>query len=224
MRAVRRYWAGPRVRAAVAAEDRDLARRRGGPRGFADPRHDDARTGDPGFAARRIITRRLSAVEGLAAVEIACFDKTGTLTLNDMSVVRLYWNETRARLVDEKFRTATGSAMDCTADRELARLLELAILCNDVELLDAAASDADGSATEMALVRAAIRGGLDVEAVRARHPRRATLERAEDRRYMVTVHDVAADQKLVIIKGDPSEVLALCRWRLHNGIVAPLED
>jgi P-type Ca2+ transporter type 2C len=172
---------------------------------------------------RRIITRRLSAVEGLAAVEIACFDKTGTLTLNDMSVVRLYWNETRARLVDEKFRTATGSAMDCTADRELARLFELAILCNDVELLDAAASDADGSATEMALVRAAIRGGLDVEAVRARHPRRATLERAEDRRYMVTVHDVAADQKLVIVKGDPSEVLALCRWRLHNGIVAPLE-
>ena len=172
---------------------------------------------------RRIITRRLSAVEGLAAVEIACFDKTGTLTLNDMSVVRLYWNETRARLVNEKFRTATGSAMDCTADRELARLLELAILCNDVELLDAAASDADGSATEMALVRAAIRGGLDVEAVRTRHPRRATLERAEDRRYMVTVHDVAADQKLVIIKGDPSEVLALCQWRLHNGIVAALE-
>jgi P-type Ca2+ transporter type 2C len=172
---------------------------------------------------RRIITRRLSAVEGLAAVEIACFDKTGTLTLNDMSVVRLYWNETRARLVDEKFRTATGSAMDCTADRELARLFELAILCNDVELLDAAASDADGSATEMALVRAAIRAGLDVGAIRLRHPRRATLERAEDRRYMVTVHDVAADQKLVIVKGDPSEVLALCRWRLHNGIVAPLE-
>ena len=171
----------------------------------------------------RIIIRRLSAVEGLASVEIACFDKTGTLTLNDMSVVRLYWNETRARLIDEQFRTETGSAVDSTTDRELARLLELAILCNDVELLDAAASDANGSATEMALVRAAIRAGLDVEAVRRRQPRRATLERAEDRRYMVTVHDAAADQKLVIVKGDPSEVLALCRWRLHDGIVAPLE-
>jgi Ca2+-transporting ATPase len=41
---------------------------------------------------------------------------------------------------------------------------------------------------------------------------------------MVTVHDAAADQKLVIVKGDPSEVLALCRWRLHNGIIAVLED
>ncbi len=172
----------------------------------------------------RIIIRRLSAVEGLAAVEVACFDKTGTLTVNDMSVVRLYWNQTRARLTDEQFRTETGAVADRTTDRELVRLLELAILCNDVELLDAAAGNANGSATEMALVRAAIRAGLDVGAIRLRHPRRATLERAEDRRFMVTVHDAAADQKLVIVKGDPSEVLALCRWHLHNGVVAPLED
>jgi len=39
---------------------------------------------------------------------------------------------------------------------------------------------------------------------------------------MVTVHDAVADQKLVIVKGDPSEVLALCRWQLHDGLVAPL--
>jgi P-type Ca2+ transporter type 2C len=172
---------------------------------------------------RGIIIRRLSAVEGLAAVDVACFDKTGTLTLNDMSVVRLYWNETRARLVDGELRTEHGSAVDCATDRELARLLELAALCNDVEVFDAAGSDANGSATELALVRAAIETGLDVEAVRARHPRRATLERAEDRRYMVTVHDAAAEQKLVIVKGDPGEVLALCRWRLRNGIVTPLD-
>ena len=172
---------------------------------------------------RRIIIRRLNAVEGLAAVDVACFDKTGTLTLNDMSVVRLYWGETQARLADEKFQTATGAVVDCTTDRELARLLELVILCNDVELLDAAAGDANGSATEVALVRAAIRAGLDVQTVRSRHPRRATIERAEDRRYMVTVHDAATDRKLVIVKGDPGEVLALSRWRLDHGIVAPLE-
>jgi len=170
---------------------------------------------------RRIIIRRLSAVEGLAGIEIACFDKTGTLTLNDMSVVRLYWNQTRACLIDEQFRTEKGAAADRTTDRELVRLLELAILCNDVELVDAAA--ANGSATEMALVRAAIRAGLDVAAIRLRHPRRATLERAEDRRFMVTVHDAAEDRKVVIVKGDPGEVLALCRRHLHNGVVAPLE-
>jgi Ca2+-transporting ATPase len=141
-----------------------------------------------------------------------------------MSVVRLYWNQTRARLTDEQFLTEAGGVADRTTDRELARLLELAILCNDVELLAAAGGRANGSATEMALVRAAIRAGLDVGAIRLRHPRSATLERAEDRRFMVTVHDAAADLKLAIVKGDPSEVLALCRWHLHNGVVAPLED
>jgi P-type Ca2+ transporter type 2C len=172
---------------------------------------------------RGIIVRRLGAVEALAAVDVACFDKTGTLTLNDMSVVRLYWNETRAHLGDEQFQTDSGSVADSTTDRELARLLELAVLCNDVELSDAAPGNANGSATELALLRAAIRMGLDIEAVRARHRRRATLERAEDRRYMITVHDAATDQKLVILKGDPGEVLRLCRWHLHNGIVVPLE-
>jgi P-type Ca2+ transporter type 2C len=171
---------------------------------------------------RGIIVRRLSAVEGLASVGAACFDKTGTLTLNDMSVVRLYWNETRARLVDEQFHTETGAVVDSTTDRELARLLKLAILCNDAELLDATGIRADGSATEVALVRAAIRAGLDVRSMRARLPRRATIERAEERRYMLTVHDAAAEQQLLIVKGDPSEVLVLCRWRLRNGIVAPL--
>ena len=72
---------------------------------------------------RRIIIRRLSAVEGLAGIEIACFDKTGTLTLNDMSVVRLYWNQTRARLTDEQFITETGAVADRTTDREAGPII-----------------------------------------------------------------------------------------------------
>ena len=172
---------------------------------------------------RGILVRRLSAVEGLAGIDVACFDKTGTLTRNDMSVVRLRWNKTAARLVGEQFKTETGSVVDGRNDHELAQLLELAVLCNDVELPDAAQADANGSATEMALVRAAIRAGLDVEATRKRHQRRATLERAEDRRYMVTVHDGGADRKLVIVKGDPREVLALCRSHVNGGVPTLLE-
>ena len=60
-------------------------------------------------------------------------------------------------------------------------------------------------------------------AIRSRYPRRATVQRADDRRYMVTEHSAAADRSLAVIKGDPDEVLALCRWRLRNGIVGPLE-
>jgi Ca2+-transporting ATPase len=41
---------------------------------------------------------------------------------------------------------------------------------------------------------------------------------------MVTVHRAAAAQNLVVIKGDPNEVLALCQWRLRDGIVTRLGD
>ena len=173
---------------------------------------------------RRVIIRRLSAVEGLAAARVVCFDKTGTLTLNKMSVVRLYWNGTRARLAHEHFRYDRETVVDCKADRELVRLLELATLCNDAELADGPGYDSNGSATELALIEAAMRSGLDVHAIRARYPRQATLQRAEDRRYMLTVHRAANQRKLVAIKGDPGEVLALCRHQLRDGTVTPLED
>jgi Ca2+-transporting ATPase len=171
---------------------------------------------------RRIVIRRLSAVEGLAAASVVCFDKTGTLTLNDMSVVRLYWNRNRARLRGEQFLTDRGAVVDCDLDRALARLFEVAVLCNDAGLRDGASDDSNGSATELALVRAAMQSGLDVQAVRAHNPRQATVSRAEDRRYMLTVHR-ADHRKLIAMKGDPSEVLALCRGQLRYGEVVPLE-
>jgi P-type Ca2+ transporter type 2C len=172
---------------------------------------------------RGIVVRRLSAVEELASAGVVCFDKTGTLTLNDMSVVRLYWNMTRARLADGQFRTDSGSVVDCTTDQELAHLFELAVLCNDAGLPDASDREVNGSATEMALVRAALRSDLDVHAIRTSRPRQATVQRADDRRYMVTVHRDAVGRNLFAMKGDPGEVLPLCRWHLRNGIVTPLE-
>jgi P-type Ca2+ transporter type 2C len=172
---------------------------------------------------RRIVVRRLDAVEALAAVDVVCFDKTGTLTINDMTVVSLCWDGRRARLVEDEFRTDNGTVVDCQTDPELVRLLELAVLCNDTELFDAADHSIKGSATEAALVQAAIRAGFDVRAIRARHPRRASIQRAEDRRYMATVHHMGADRNLIVVKGDPSEVLALCRSRLRNGITTRLQ-
>jgi Ca2+-transporting ATPase len=172
---------------------------------------------------RRVIIRRLSAVEGLAAATVVCFDKTGTLTLNEMSVVRLYWNNIRARLTDEQFQTDSGSVIDCEADRGLARLFELATLCNDADLADTPEHNGNGSATEVALVGAAMRSGLDVHAIRARYPRQATVQRADDRRYMLTVHRAGDDQKLVAIKGDPNQVLGFCGHQLQDGAVIPLD-
>jgi Ca2+-transporting ATPase len=42
------------------------------------------------MSQRRVLTRRMPAIEALGAVTVLCVDKTGTLTLNRMSVSRLY--------------------------------------------------------------------------------------------------------------------------------------
>lgn len=172
---------------------------------------------------RRVIIRRLGAMEALAAVKVVCFDKTGTLTINDMNVVRLCCGARRACLVGQGFKTEAGADLDWRAETELSRLLELSILCNDAELQDASGARIDGSATEAALVRAALRAGIDVNGVRSRHPRLADIQRAEDRRYMATAHRTDAGQGLVVVKGDPREVLELCREHLCNGAVAALK-
>jgi len=42
------------------------------------------------LSQRRVLTRKLSAVEELGSATVLCVDKTGTLTLNQMSVQKLY--------------------------------------------------------------------------------------------------------------------------------------
>jgi P-type Ca2+ transporter type 2C len=42
------------------------------------------------MSQRRVLTRRMPAIEALGAATVLCVDKTGTLTLNRMSVSRLY--------------------------------------------------------------------------------------------------------------------------------------
>jgi Ca2+-transporting ATPase len=76
---------------------------------------------------RRVLTRRMPAVETLGAATVLCVDKTGTLTMNQMSVSRLY---------------ADGESFDATdpATRELPEdfheLLEFGILASRREPFD----------------------------------------------------------------------------------------
>jgi Ca2+-transporting ATPase len=159
---------------------------------------------------RRILVRRLDAVETLGAVEVVCLDKTGTLTANRMEAVALH--------VD-------GERLDPAAwrgerRRLAAALLETAALCSDVEETPEGLA---GSPTEMALVRAAQALGLDLARLRARWPTRQVQRRAEGRKRMATLHRGRGGERLAV-KGDPGEVLALCRTRLSAAGEVPLDD
>jgi|CXWL01.1.fsa_nt_gi Ca2+-transporting ATPase len=167
------------------------------------------------MAARRTIVRRLSAVEALGSTTVICTDKTGTLTRNEMTVaaISLHGGErlevTGAGYVPEGKYLRAGREVPPAQVPGLLALLEAGALCNDAQLL-APKVHADawrglGDPTEVALVVAASKGGIDVEALRRQQPRRGELPFSAESKLMATVHG-----NRVLIKGAPEAVFALC--------------
>src|SRR5439155_7940436 len=130
---------------------------------------------------RAALIRKLPAVEALGAATAICSDKTGTLTKGEMNVRILVAGARSCEVSAEGFDpTATAKAdgrpADPAADAGLRRLLECGVLCNDAFLKrDRDRWIVEGDPTEGALIVAAVRAGLDVDAVRTRWPRLAGL-------------------------------------------------
>ncbi|WP_104009780.1 cation-translocating P-type ATPase [Nitrosospira multiformis] len=170
----------------------------------------------------KVLVRRLDAVETLGAVQVICLDKTGTLTLNRMSVLALYSGGRRITVDSDVFYDA-GIRINPYQSDELLRLLHVAVLCNEVELNGEKGNYLlKGSPTESALMHLALAAGVSVEALRRRYPREQVEYRTETRNYMSTTHSAQGEGKLVAVKGNPVEVLEMCRWWLKDGARLPL--
>jgi Ca2+-transporting ATPase len=162
-----------------------------------------------------ILVRRLEAVETLAAVDVVCFDKTGTLTHGSMSLEAVAVGDRIGRrngdaLVDQRERS-----LDPRDDRRFGILLSVVSLCSECEIEEGDQQTRrhrlSGSATESALVQAALDHGIDVTELRRKSPRRAVQHRSETYRFMATTH--ATETGLwIAVKGSPGEVLARCAW------------
>ncbi|MCX8049155.1 MAG: cation-transporting P-type ATPase [Methylohalobius sp.] len=159
--------------------------------------------------ARQALVRHLNAIENLGAVQVICFDKTGTLTLNQMEVTRL-------QTVNDLFYIRPGQTPKLSSEGE--KLLQIVTLCSEVTLNG---HEMDGSPTEKALLKCAQAAGIDSTALRARHPRISTVQRAEDRPFMVT-HHRNEENFLIAVKGNPQAVLDLCTYCLREGRIEPL--
>jgi Ca2+-transporting ATPase len=161
------------------------------------------------MAERRTLVRRLNAVESLGSTTVICVDKTGTVTENRMTVGR--WHLAGRDYAQDQ--VAPG-----VADPALARALGIAVLCNEATFVNGHGAPAiTGSATEAALLVAAQAGGVDVAALRGRHPLVAMSPRAEGRNWMGSMHE-GNPHRLVTVKGAPEEVLrASARWLMSDG-------
>jgi magnesium-transporting ATPase (P-type) len=175
------------------------------------------------MAARGAIIRRLSAVETLGSTTVICSDKTGTLTKNQMTVVELWLPRTdgpgRVTEVQGVGYAPHGALREAGAalpagDVPLQALLQVAVLCNDAELLPPTAErpawSVLGDPTEGALLVLAAKAGVDLAALRADAPRHAELPFDADTQLMATRHRLGDMPRCVLIKGAPEALLRLC--------------
>lgn len=166
------------------------------------------------MAARNAIVRTLPSIETLGSTTIICSDKTGTLTLGEMTTRRVWASGQLFEL------TGTGNApwgelllhgREIQPPRPVLELLRVSAVCNDAILqLSWGDWNGVGSPTELALVVAARKLGVDVDTARNRLPRIDTIPFDASTRRMATLHQEPGGAQIVFVKGAPEEIVKRC--------------
>ena len=159
--------------------------------------------GVAGLARRGALVKRLSAVETLGSTSVICTDKTGTLTENRMRAVRIWTPASEVDLEGDVDLEAVTAA-----DPVLGLLGRAAAACSTAELDLARTGKSRGDATEIGMLEAATRVGVDV-AVASREQHRRKLYRFDPTLRLMSTVDERVDGGLTVhIKGAPEAVLA----------------
>jgi len=182
------------------------------------------------LARQHAIVKRLASVETLGCTSVICSDKTGTLTLNQMTAIEIVAQLRRHAVTGEGYSpVGTIEHLDTDSPVSLDSALLPMALCNDAVVR--AATDGTfelvGDPTEGALVVLAAKGGLDVDRLRANHPRLAEVPFDSANKFMATVHEtVESDGRRVVtifVKGAPDVLLARASRVIDtNGEAVPI--
>ena len=173
------------------------------------------------MAAHQALVKRLTAVEALGSTTVICTDKTGTLTKAEMTVQQVFASGRDHRITGVGYEPV-GEVEDAAP---ITEVLRAGALCSDARVLPPSGEEAWrvlGDTTEGAIVVAATKAGIDLDAESARTPRVGVLPFDPDRKLMTTLHQTP-DGAVAHVKGSPQAVLARCSSAVWDGRTVPLD-
>ena len=174
------------------------------------------------MAARNALVKRLSSVETLGCTTVICTDKTGTLTANEMTVRFVNVGGQRHRF--EGVGYVPEGTVEPRATEGLRRVMTTAALaCNARLERNEERWVVVGDPTEGAILVAATKSGLDLDALVVDNPRVSEIPFDSIRKAMTTVTQTN-DGLMASTKGAPAELLDRCTTVLDEEGASSLTD
>ena len=166
------------------------------------------------MAKRKVLVRKIDAIETLGCVSILCSDKTGTLTSGKMTVTDLaIMDGGTLRELSLQQAQQTGATNDT-----LNKLVQGGLLNSSAQ--ESAELQFVGSPTEVAIVSACRTiGGRSLQEVRGAAPQIFEIPFSSASKWMLTAHDATLDGSQsdgpasvrLLLKGAPEFVVGCCK-------------
>ncbi len=172
------------------------------------------------LAKRNAIVRKLASAETLGATTVICSDKTGTLTKGEMTVRKIFANNTAYDVTgvgyEAKGQILRGQQpVDAVGDPNLNLLLGGASACTNASYDGVKVI---GDTTEGALIVAGAKAGITKDALEKKYPRVHEIPFTSERKRMTTVHEPSQGTMIAFMKGAPEIVLDRCTKIFQKGL------
>ena len=163
------------------------------------------------MAERKAIVKNLLSVETLGSTTVICSDKTGTLTQNEMTITKIYTNDTEYEVEGSGYKPE-GEIRDenkqvVESDDQIKLLMTIASLCNDANLIrDGEEYKITGDPTEGAMLSFAEKWNINQEDLNEKHPRIQEIPFDSTRKMMTTFHELDG-KYYAMTKGAPDIIM-----------------
>jgi len=161
------------------------------------------------------LIRKLPSVETLGSTTVICTDKTGTLTCNEMTVRKIFANNSVYEVTGAGYSAKGGFVKDnkLVSPKQLSMIMKIGALCNNSEIVD---GKVIGDPTEGSLLVSAAKAGIKHDYIIQQCPRIGEIGFTSERKMMSTAHKIEG-KKYVFSKGAPEVILNHCDRIMVNG-------